>query len=258
MERKERYTDYDNFAWVYNRHWGNSFTSGALAVLENFVLPELPSDASVLDLCCGTGQLAQILFEKGYRITGMDGSKEMLVFARENAPEVKFILDDARTFGLLPTFDLVTSFFDALNHVMTLEELSAVFSNVYTCLKEGGIFLFDMNLEYGYAANWKGYNGIIEDDHVCLFPLSYDADTRIARFDATIFRLDDFWYRSEVHITQRSYSVEELRTALKATGFAILDVFDYTTRSGRFDLAEDSLKAFFLCKKSADSNVFDG
>jgi SAM-dependent methyltransferase len=244
-----RYSNYDNFAWVYNKHWGMRFTPGALAVLDEHVLPGLPPDAAVLDLCCGTGQLAGVLSGRGCRVTGVDGSREMLRFAGENAPEAEFILDDARTFSLPPVFDLVTSFFDSLNHVMTLEELAAVFRNVRACLKDGGIFLFDMNLEYGYLANWKGYNGIIEDDHVCLFPLSYDAGTHVARFDATILRLDEYWYRSEVHLTQKCYPVEEVRAALAAAGLTILDVFDFTAGSGRSDIAGDSLKAFFLCRK---------
>ena len=252
MGEKERYSGYDDFAWMYNRHWGSRFIPGALAVLGELVLPEITAGAAVLDLCCGTGQLAQFLSEEGYSVTGIDGSEEMLKYARENAPGVDFLCDDARTFSLPLSFDLVTSFFDSLNHVMTIEELTSVFRNVYSCLFEEGLFVFDMNLEHGFLAQWQGYFGIVEDDHVCLFPQSYDPEKRIARFDATIFRLTDYWYRSDVTLLEKCYSVEEIRNALSNVGFSILDTFEYTLEKGRKDLTADSGRAFFLCEKPYD------
>ena len=57
MEKQRRYTDYDGFAWIYNKHWGSRFTPGALAVLGEMVLPEIAPDATILALCCGTGEL---------------------------------------------------------------------------------------------------------------------------------------------------------------------------------------------------------
>src|SRR4030042_3587050 len=146
MTGKNRYSDYDDFAWMYNRHWGSRFTPGALAVRGEMVLPEISADAAVLDLCCGTGQLANLLSDEGYHVTGIDGSEKMLKYARENAPGVDFVSDDARTFNLPPSFVLVPSFFDSLNHVMTIEEMTSVFRNVYSCLFEGGLFVFALNL----------------------------------------------------------------------------------------------------------------
>ena len=242
---------YDTFAWVYNRHWGTQFTPRAVAVLDEVILPALSSDAAILDLCCGTGQLAAILSDRGYRVTGIDGSEEMLKYARDNAPETGFIHADACEFSLPETFDLVTSFFDSLNHVMTLEELERVFRNVRSCLKPGGLFLFDFNLEAGYLDHWKGYNGIVEDDHVCVFPLEYDAQNRLARFDAVIFRLiEGCWYRSEVHLTQRAYTVDEVRAALERAGMAVTCLFAYDAAAGRQELSADSGRAFFLCRKA--------
>jgi SAM-dependent methyltransferase len=252
MTGKERYSDYDDFAWMYNRHWGNRFTPGALAVLGELVLPEIPDNASILDLCCGTGQLANLLSEEGYRVTGIDGSEEMLKYARENSPDVTFICDDARMFNLPPSFNLVTSFFDSLNHVLTIEELKSVFNNVHSCLLDEGLFLFDMNLEPGFMAQWQGYYGIVEDDHVCLFPQSYDLETRIARFEATMFRLTDYWYRSDVTLLQKCYPVEEITRALSEAEFSILDTFDYSLELGRQDLSAESGRVFFLCEKPGD------
>jgi len=107
------YSDYDAFAWVYNKHWGNSFLPHALPALEKLVFAHLPANACILDLCCGTGQLAQILVERGYQVSGLDGSAEMLCFARGNAPTVEFTHADARSFELPDVFRAVISTFDS-------------------------------------------------------------------------------------------------------------------------------------------------
>jgi SAM-dependent methyltransferase len=244
------YSDYDPFAWFYNKHWGNQFAATALFVFEKLVLPKVPKNARILDLCCGTGQKTQILSERGYRVTGLDGSEEMLRFARENAPAVKFILEDARTFKLPADFDAAVSMFDSLNHVMTIDELTDVFRNVHNCLKTGGLFLFDMNMEAGYIANWQGYYGIIEDDHVCIFPNSYDSEKRIGAIDFTIFRLEDnYWQRSDFKLTQKCYSEKELLSALQSTGFDEIHAYAGDPRTGLAELTEDSKRGFFLCQK---------
>ena len=138
------YSDYDQFARVYNRHWGTNFIPLVFPILEKYILCHIPSGARILDLCCGTGQLTRILTDRGYRVTGLDGSGEMLRFARENAPAAEFIVADARTFELPDNYQAVISVFDSLNHVMTLKDITSVFRNVYAALQPGGLFLFDL------------------------------------------------------------------------------------------------------------------
>jgi len=63
---------YDYFAWFYNRYWNEEFHSLAFPILERIWLARLPEAARILDACCGTGYLAGILAERGYKVTGVD------------------------------------------------------------------------------------------------------------------------------------------------------------------------------------------
>ncbi len=247
----KRYSDYDPFAWLYNRQkWGDQFLPTALAVYDQLVAPEVPSEAAILDLCCGTGALTRVLAERGYRVTGLDGSAEMLRYARENVPDVDFILDDARTFVLEPRFDAVVSVFDSLNHILSLEEITAAFRCVYRSLKEPGLFMFDVNTAPGFTANWKGTFAIIEDDHVCVIANSYDAHARTARFEATLFRLDaDGWRRTDFDLTQKAYGESELTGALNAAGFGSVSAFGFSREDGLHPLSAEDKRAFFFCRK---------
>ena len=97
--QEERYSAYDAFAALYDQRWGH-LAGKLLPDIEECVLCHIPKGARLLDLCCGTGNLAALLSERGYAVTGVDGSKEMLAFARKNAPNAEFVAADARSFGV--------------------------------------------------------------------------------------------------------------------------------------------------------------
>ncbi len=249
------YSDYDLFAWVYNKHWGESFVQLIFPLIENLILQYIPPKARILDLCCGTGQLAQMLIDRGYQVTGLDGSKEMLRFARENAPDGEFIVADARSFKLPDIYHATVSTFDSLNHVMTLEELTSVFRNVYAALRKGGLFLFDLNMEEGYMTDWNDNFGIVEEDHVCVIRSNYNQEEQIAQFDATIFYPENGWQRSDLTLLQKCYSELEILSALEVAGFTEIHSYSYNLQSDLIELTTDAGRAFFICQKPLETNV---
>src|SRR5438477_11888349 len=98
MARRRQLAEYDRLAAAYDRHWGGDFSRRVLPALPAPLLGALPPGARLLDLCCGTGQLAGMLAARGYRVSGLDISPRMLAFARQNAPGAEFVVGDARTF----------------------------------------------------------------------------------------------------------------------------------------------------------------
>ena len=213
-------SDYDPFARVYNLHWG-SYAERVAPILEHLVLRHLPAQAAVLDLCCGTGQLAARLSEDGYEVTGVDVSSSMVEIAKANAPRADFQVQDAR--HALPDrgFAAVFSTFDSLNHMMTLEDLTLVFSNVREVLGAQGRFAFDLNMAAAFEARWHGTFAYIEDDHVCALRSSHDVATRTGVMDLTIFELaGNAWTRADLSLVQRWYAEDDVLAALGAAGFS--------------------------------------
>ncbi len=252
MSAVKPYSDYDPLAWVYNKHWGPRYTEKVLPVIERLILQELSADARILDLCCGSGQLAQKLIERGFHVTGVDGSEEIVRIARENASAGEFVVDDARTFRFECTYDAALCVFDSLNHILSLDELISVFCNVYSVLQDGGVFLFDLNMEEGYKARWRGSYNIVEDDHVCVVHLNYRTEEKIGESQVTVFRLDGQWRRSDLTLLQRCYSQEEIETALANAGFTNVAIYD-----GQRDLqlaGKGAGRAFFVCRKPKERN----
>ena len=221
-----RYQAYDPFARIYDMHWSN-FAERIYPVLDRLVLRHLPPGCAVLDLCCGTGQLAAVLSTKGYTVTGVDGSEGMVEIARKNAPDVAFLVQDARSISLNREFSAVFSTFDSLNHVMSLDDLERVFCNVYAVLEEGGYFEFDLNMEEGYLQRWRGSFGIVKDDHVCVARSSRDEEKKIGRMDLTVFESEGTgWKRTDVTLLQRWYRESDIVERLRSAGFEEVQTFD--------------------------------
>ncbi len=56
----------------------------------------LPPHAHIVDMGCGSGHKAKYLVERGFRVTGIDFSEELLAIAAREVPQAAFILSDMR------------------------------------------------------------------------------------------------------------------------------------------------------------------
>lgn len=224
--------DYDGFAWLYNDYWHWDFHQLAIRAIEGFLLPKLPAHARVLDVCCGTGRMAQELSARGFEVTGLDRSEEMLRCAKRNAPGARFLTADASRFALRNHFHATISTFDSMNHILSREALQATFQNVHDSLLDSGYFLFDLNLEEQYLADWDKSCSIVEDTHAYIVRGGYDPEQRIAHTAITMFRLNGNWQRSDVIIRQRCYSIEEVKTLLLRTGFQTVGIWNPIADAG--------------------------
>ncbi len=94
----------------------------------------------VVDLGCGTGTLAELLYEKGYDMIGVDNSEAMLAVAMEkkekSGSEILYLLQDMRELELYSTVGTVVSVCDSLNYILEELELVEIFSLVNNYLKK--------------------------------------------------------------------------------------------------------------------------
>jgi SAM-dependent methyltransferase len=151
------------FARIYNQRWADHARYVAPFIRLFYESTEVGAeDRRLLDICCGTGQLAVHFLEHGYQVVGLDLSDAMLHYARQNAArwveggQARFVQGDAADFDLDERFGLAVSTYDALNHLPDGETLRACFACVHRVLVPGGTFLFDLNTRACLKANWNG------------------------------------------------------------------------------------------------------
>jgi hypothetical protein len=130
---------------------------------------------------------------------------------------------------------------------MTLVELEAVMANVHQALVPAALFLFDMNMEGGFINHWADYFSIVEEDEACVLRGHYDREKKTGRYDIAMFRRQgDAWQRSDAVITEKCYSVREIKGALRRAGFKEISVFDAEHDMG---LTDNTGRKFFLARK---------
>ncbi len=212
--------DYDAIAGFYRKHWCGHFHTGLTAMLERVLLARLPEGARVLDLCCGTGAVAGYLVRRGFPVTGVDASEEMLRYARREVPEGEFLVANAEAFRLPPVFHGAICTFDSCSYFLNQEALVSVFRNVHDALRPGGRFAFDLSLEAAYKTEWQQSCSIVEPDEACFVRGSYDEGERLGRTLITTFQRNGAWQRTDVEFLARCHAPEEVLLALRAAGFA--------------------------------------
>lgn len=189
-------------------------------MLDRLLITAVPPPASLLDVCCGAGTIARYLVDKGYRVTGIDASHEMLAHASADVPEAHFQLADVRDFHLDTQHDGALSTFDSLNHMLTLEDLRQAFTQIGAALKPGAPFVFDMSLEEAYKTEWKQTCNIINDNEACIIRGQYDETTRIGATQITRFHATgQTWGRTDVEWHTRCYAPQEVAELLRQSGF---------------------------------------
>jgi SAM-dependent methyltransferase len=219
---------YDDFAWFYDRYWNEEFHDVAFPILERIWLPRVPHTGRILDVCCGTGYLAGLLADRGYRVAGFDLSPEMIACARRHAPAAEFHVADAAEYRPPRDYDAAVSTFDSLNHVLNPATLDAIFSNIGAALKPGATFTFDVLFEEAYRTRFGEGFAIVRDDHLLTITGSrYNPHDRIAQCLITMFRLiDGQWRRSDALMRERCYSPDEIDRALDRAGFGDVACYD--------------------------------
>jgi SAM-dependent methyltransferase len=100
----------------------------------------------VLEVACGTGSHTKILVARGYEVTGVDISDDMLKIARRKVKgRVKFVRGDMRDLdaAIHGEYDAATCLFSAISYNLTISDLKRTIQGLYDHLRERGVVIFD-------------------------------------------------------------------------------------------------------------------
>jgi len=207
----------------------------------------------VLDLACGTGSLTAELAGRGYDMTGLDMSADMLSAASAKNPDILWLNQDMRSFELYGTVDAIICCYDSLNYILEKEDIKKCFRLVHNYLNPGGLFIFDVNSKYKFGNIYAGNNFILENKHVfCSWQNYYDKKSKICEFDITLFvkQNDGRYKRYSETQRERYYSEKFLKETLAGTGFGGMNIFyDFETNLDKHKKHKNSERICFVCSK---------
>ena len=217
--------------------------------------------ASVLDLGCGTGRMTLELAKRGYDMTGIDSSPQMLSVARDAAEkagldrQILFLQQDMCEFELYGTVEAIVCCLDTVNHVTDRAALSRCFHWVHNYLVPGGLFLFDVNSPYKFREVYGDRAYLLEAENVfCAWQNLYRPRSGICDFYLSLFsRGEDGRYdRTDVYRRERLYTLAALRRLLRENRMELLAV---TSGYGDFPPAPESERYYLTARAIKEENI---
>ena len=184
----------------------------------------------VLDLGCGTGKMTFALRERGYDMTGVDISPEMLAKASEicrkkKIDDVLWLCQDMTDFELYGTVDAAVCCLDGINHLTKVSDARRCLSLVHNYLVPDGLFIFDLNTPHKFETVYADNDYVLEDDGVLVaWQNSYNEKTKLCDFYITTFteNSDGSYSREDSVGRERCYTARSIKKLLADAGFELL------------------------------------
>tara|TARA_A100001015_G_C14909291_1_gene679739 strand:- start:19 stop:774 length:756 start_codon:yes stop_codon:yes gene_type:complete len=99
----------------------------------------------LLEIGCGSGNFTKILAKKGYLVTAIDPSSQMIKIAKKKvkSKKIKFLNIKSTKFKTKKKFDLAISLFHVFSYHTKKKEINLFFKNLSNSLNHKGILIFD-------------------------------------------------------------------------------------------------------------------
>ena len=221
---------YQNLAASYDRLTNDVDYAGGVDFAQAILGREGLKPRTVADLACGTGSATRILAERGYRVTAVDLSEDMLTEAMDKCADLPnlptFVHQNLAELRLPRAVDMAVCFLDSLDYILDPADCEAAIRRTYRALNPGGIFIFDVNTPEKLRA-MDGQVFLDEDDDVyCVWRGEFDEETNICSYGMDLFQRDgEAWHRSFEEHQEYAYSIEQLTRYLKNAGFTHIKVW---------------------------------
>lgn len=188
---------------------------------------------TVLEMGCGTGQLAKRMLTEDWDYRGMDLSEAMLEIARKEAPGGQFFEGDMCSFQLPEQVDAIIIPARSMSYLIENKDVMSALQSFHSNLAEGGKLIFDVIDAHSHFLNMQ--------DGVPTFHHAQDLHTRWERKSVYYKNLDWGWTwdwhsnyfeilpdgsKKEIardEATLRAFLADEMALFLSLNGFKILE-----------------------------------
>jgi SAM-dependent methyltransferase len=253
---------YEALAPFYNAYTADYGHERWLGNLESRAVDLGLDGNELLDVACGTGHSFLPLLARGYEVTACDISPSMAERAAAAAAELggaDVRVADMRELPRLGAFDLVTCLDDALNYLLSDEELEEAMHGFARNLRPGGLVVFDLNTLGTYRGFFTRDAAVDSDGTFFCWRGEADEDAAPGVLASSTIEVffpaagdNGSWRRTRSRHVQRHHSPAHLRELLGRAGHELLDLRGQVT--GEFldpDPSEDRhVKFVYFARRS--------
>lgn len=244
---------YNRFATLYDGLMQDVPYDSWIEFLEDTFRQYGLNQPSIVDIGCGTGTMPILLAKKGYSVTGIDLSEDMLSIAMEKAEHEKvkipFYMQNMMELEGFENIDCISILCDSLNYLQSEEEVAMTFQKVYESLKTDGLFIFDVHSIYKIQEIFADETFFIDDENLSLvWNCTQSEEDYSVEHDLVFFMRDeesDLYERFEEYHVQKTFPIETYEKLLKESGFQVKKIIADFNQS----IQSNSERIFFIAQK---------
>jgi cyclopropane fatty-acyl-phospholipid synthase-like methyltransferase len=235
------------FEYEADQYDNEPFTQATRAEVEFLIEQlQLPKGASILDMGCGTGRHSVALAERGFAVTGVDLSEQMLEKARARAAaantQLVFLRADATTFRSEPAFDAAIGLCEGAMGLLgqgddPIERDLTVLRNIHAALKPGGQLIVNALNVFRVARS------VGQDPQADSFDVMSQTTLNTMVFETPQGPV-------EIPCRERMYTPTEFTLMLRVAGFVVEHVWGGTAGNWRREPMElDEFELMAIARK---------
>jgi len=237
FDKREGRPFYEKYAWSYDLIISRNQKQECTFIEQVLADFSIARGAAILDAGCGTGSYSVELTQRGFRVTGVDRSSQLLMLALKKAAaglEIPFVDGDILTFNGDRQYDAVLCR-GVLNDLVEEHDRILVFRSFAASLRYGGALILDVR-DWEKTVKTKSAEPVFHkkvdvDGNILEFTATSELDptNRLLRVHETHKYRDD---ESRYDFTMKCWTKEELAGNMNSAGFGEIGLFDsYTPKS---------------------------
>lgn len=215
-----------------------------------FYLSYAEKGMSILEPLCGSGRFLVPFLERGFDISGIDSSAEMLAKLKEKAPGAKVFQGDISEYSSEEKYDYIFISSGSVSLFTDMNVCRKILQNMKYLLKKDGVLVFAVdtvadrcpdNPDYGTSITVKTKEGF---DLILKGKSFYDEDTH-TQYSPSIYELyngTELLQSELMDFQTHLYELGEIEPYLHDIGFSKVNVYSSYEKA----LAENNQAEMFL------------
>ncbi len=189
----------------------------------------------VVELGCGSGNLAKHFIEAGFDYTGLDLSQDMINLSKNRNPKGDFIQGNITNFSLNKKVDLALITGRTTSYLFTNADINNALSSISKNLNNDGILCFDFIDAARFFKEIKGGKKVVHTAYFNEKEYSRESFLKETTEDNFMFQWDASYYEKAENTTTlitkdssivRAFTKEEWKLLLYLNDFELLEMID--------------------------------
>ncbi|MDP8221341.1 MAG: class I SAM-dependent methyltransferase [Candidatus Stygibacter frigidus] len=222
---------YSLFARYYDEYMAHvEYDKWVDFILGSYTRRYKKSPDKILELACGTGNIASRLVRRGCKkVDATDISDAMLDIAKSKPFPANYQIADMLV-PIIDKYDLIILLFDSLNYLINDIDISILLNNVRNSLSNKGLFIFDISTIRNCQENFDGFINIEDEERGFVIHESEFDNSKLMQTNHITFFVPegDFFKRYDENHQQKIYRVEAIVELIKASALKLYGIYCLT------------------------------